>query len=114
MITGIRETSERNEFSNKNYSQVFIIDYTYKNISSADSMYISDMNFKIIDETGEIGGTYPDTYSISLKYPQEIIAGTTCKAQMLLGISNRSNKIQLQYWGSAWDNQPCAIFELNV
>lgn len=112
MITGIRETPERNEFYDKKCSQVFIIDYTYKNISSANSMYISDMNFKIIDETGEVGDTYPLGFDLS--YPQEIISGTTCKAQMVFGISNRSKKIKLQFWGSAWDNQPSAIFELNV
>lgn len=109
-ITGIREMSERNQFSNKNFSQIFLIDYEYKNISSRDSMYISDMNFTIVDEKGETGGTYPNEYI----YPEKIIAGTTCKAQMVFGVKNYSNKIKLQFWGSAWDEQPVAIFEIDV
>ena len=102
--------TERNPYSDKNFPQVFLIDYTYKNISSNDSMYISNMNFKIVDEKGEVGGTYPNDYL----YPETAIAGTTCKAQMVFGVNNRSNKIKLQYWSSAWDSQPSIIFELNV
>ena len=73
-------------------------------------MYIGSSNFKIIDEKGEIGGTYP----VSVTYPQDIIAGTTCRAQMGFGVNNYSNKVKLQFWGSVWYEQPVAIFELDV
>ena len=110
-ITGIREMSERNQFADENYPQIFLIDYTYKNISSKDSLYFSDLNFKIIDEQGEVGGTYPNSYI----YPERIIAGTTCKAQMVFGVNNRSKKVKLQFWSSSfWDTQPILIFELDV
>lgn len=109
-ITGISETSERDNYAAENYSQVFIIDYTYKNISSSDSMYISGSNFKIIDEEGEIGGEC----FISHTFPETITAGTTCRAQMVFGVRNRSTKVKLQYWSSISSQQPSAIFELNV
>ena len=48
-ITGIREMTERNHYADENYPQVFLIDYTYKNISSKNSIYFSTSNFKIID-----------------------------------------------------------------
>lgn len=102
--------SERNPYADENYSQIFLIDYMYKNISLPDSMYISNMNFKIVDEKGEVGGTYPNNYI----YPETIVAGTTCKAQMVFGINNYSNQIKLQFWGSFLDSQPSVIFELNV
>ncbi len=110
-ITGIREMTERNHYADENYPQVFLIDYTYKNISSKNSIYFSNSNFKIIDEKGEVGGTYPNSYI----RPERIIAGTTCNAQMVFGVNNRSNKITLQFWGSSfWDNQPVLMFELDV
>ena len=56
-------------------------------------MYIGSSNFKIIDEKGEIGGTYP----VSVTYPQDIIAGTTCRAQIGFGVNNYSNKVKLQF-----------------
>ena len=110
-IPGIKEMSERNSYSDLNYLQVFLIDYTYKNISSKDSIYFSDRYFKIIDEKGESGGTYPNSHI----YPEKIVSGTTCKAQMVFGVNNYSNKITLQFWGSpVWDDEPALIFELDV
>ena len=110
VITGIKEMSERNEFSDKNFSQVFLIDYTYKNISYSDSLYVSDMNFKIIDEQGEIGDSYPNDYTS----PQSITEGITCKASMCLGVNNQSNTIKLQYFSNMFNSKPDAVFELNV
>jgi hypothetical protein len=111
VITGIKEMSERNQFSDKNFDQVFLIDYTYKNISSEDTLYISEMNFKIIDEQGEIGDSYPNSTS---KDPQSITSGTTCKAQMVLGVNNKSNTIKLQYFDNMFNSKPDAIFEINI
>lgn len=110
-ITGIREMSERNQFSDAPYTQIFLIDYTYKNNSISDYMYVSDMNFKIVDEQGEVGGTYPNSKSL---YPEEIVPGTTCRAQMIFGVNNRSNKVKLQYWPQSGGSKPSVIFELNV
>ncbi len=110
-ITGIQEMAERNQFSDKNFEQVFLISYTYKNISNTESVYISDMDFQIIDEEGVIGDTYPNSIS---QYPQYITKGITCQAEMVLGVNNRSNVIQLQYRDNMFDDQPIAIFKLNV
>ena len=85
--------------------------YTYKNISNTESVYISDMDFQIIDEEGVIGDTYPNSIS---QYPQYITKGITCQAEMVLGVNNRSNVIQLQYRDNMFDDQPIAIFKLNV
>lgn len=109
-ITSIKETKERNEYSDKNPKQVFVIDYTYTCNKASDGLYVSDMNFKIIDENGEIGETYP----VDVKDPQEITAGTTCKAQMAFGINNKSQKIKLQFFDNMFDGNPTAIYELDI
>ncbi|WP_300855292.1 DUF4190 domain-containing protein [uncultured Clostridium sp.] len=111
VITGIDEMTERNQYSDKEYEQVFLIDYTYKCINSDDSIYISDMNFKIIDKDGEIGGTYPNSTS---KNSENITSGITCKSQMVLGVNNKSDKITLQYFDNMFNSKPDAIFELNI
>lgn len=109
-ITNIKESKERNQFSDKNPVQVFVVDYTYSCSKSNDTLYISDMNFKIIDEQGEIGESYP----VSVKDPQSITAGTTCKAQMAFGVYNNSNKVKLQFFSNMFNGTPTAIYEINL
>ena len=108
-ITGIKETSDRNEFSDENPAQVFIINYEYLNIAG-DSLYISDMDFKIIDEESEIGGSYPVDYT----YPQSVTEGVKCKASMALFVNNKSKHIKLQYFDNMFNDKPDVIFELDV
>lgn len=109
-ITGIEETNERNEFADEQPSQVFIIDYTYACNNTENGLYVSDMNFKIVDEVGEIGYTYP----IDIKYPQNITSGTTCKAQMAFGINNESSKIKLQFFDNMFNGTPTAVYEIEL
>lgn len=110
-ITGIQEMKERNQFSEKTPAQVFLIDYTYKNIASEDTIYISDMNFTIIDEQGEIGDTYPNDTERS---PQNVTEGITCKSQMVLCVNNESSKVKLQYFDNMFNSKPDATFELDI
>ena len=109
-LTGIQETDERNEFSDKDAAQVFIIDYTYQCNKTNDDIYISEMNFKIIDENGEIGDSYP----ITTKYPQNITEGITCKAQMALCVYNQSSKIKLQYFDNMFNSKPDVVYEIEL
>lgn len=106
-ITNIQETSERNQFSDVSPAKVFLIDYEYQNIKG-DSLFISEMNFKIIDEEGEIGGSYP----ITCKYPQEVTEGVKCKAQMALYINNESNNITLQFYDNMFNSKPDVVFKI--
>lgn len=110
VITGITEVRERNQFSDKNPAQVFLIDYTYKNIAG-DELFISEMNFQIIDEKGEMGETYPGNIT---SYPQQTPAGATCKAQMVLCVSNNSHEITLNYKDNMFNGKSDIKFKLNV
>lgn len=109
-ITGIKEMKERNKFAEQNPAQVFLIDYTYKNKFGED-LYISAMDFTIIDQDGEVGDTYPNSTSNIPKYIPE---GTTCKAQMVLCVNNLSNKITLHYKDNMFQERTDIIFELDV
>ena len=109
-VTSIKETKERNEYADEKPAQVFLIDYTYVCNKTNNGLYLSDMYFKIIDEQGEIGYTYP----IDTKSPQSITAGTTCKAQMAFGVNNKSKSIKLQFYDNMFDGNPTAIYEIEL
>lgn len=110
VITGIREMQERNQYSEKNPTQVFLIDYTYKNITG-EELYISELNFQIIDEQGEMGETYPNDVTND---PKRTPAGATCKAQMVLCTNNNSKEITLNYKDNMFDNKADIQFKLNI
>lgn len=110
VITGITEEKERNQFSDINPAQVFLIDYTYKNIKG-EELYISEMNFQIIDEQGEMGGNYPGNI---VNYPQNTPEGATCKAQMVLYTNNSSKEITLNYKDNMFNSKADIKFKLSV
>lgn len=109
-ITSIKETQERNQFSDINPAQVFLIEYNYKNIIG-DDLYISDMNFQIIDEKGEVGGDYPN---IVTNYPQNTPDGASCKAQMFLYVNNKSNQITLNYKDNMFNDKADIKFKIEI
>lgn len=109
-ITEIKETKDRNEFADNKPKQVFLINYTYVCNKTENGLYVSDMNFKIIDEQGEIGYIYP----IDTQSPQNITSGTTCKAQMAFGVNNISKKIKLQFFDNMFNGNPTAIYEIEL
>ena len=87
-----------------------MIDYNYLCNNTDNGLYISDMNFKIIDEQGEIGYIYP----IDTKEPQNITSGVSCKAQMAFGVNNTSKKIKLQFFDNMFNGKPTAIYEIEL
>ena len=109
-ITGIKEMKERNQFSDKNPGQVFLIDYTYKNKKGSE-LYISELNFTIIDQQGEVGDTYPNSIT---NYPKSVPVGASCKAQMVLCVNNKSDKVILQYKDNMFQDKADIVFEIDV
>lgn len=100
-ITNVYETSDRNEFSDKNPQKVVIMDYEYKNIShevksgdySNDELYLSDLNFTMYDADGNALEPYPaDT-----KGAIGITPGHQTTAQMAWGLSNDKNYIEAEF-----------------
>lgn len=94
-IKGIKLMSERNKYSEKNPAEVYIINYTYKNINNPNELYIGESSFKVIDSQGKVGYTYPNTVT---SYPQRIPKGASCDAQIILAVDNISSEISLLYY----------------
>ena len=87
-ITGVRETTERNQFSDKTPGAVYIIDYTYTNLGYEGSimdLYISLDMETVVDSAGVMGYSYPNSVS---NHPQQTPIGATCNAQACIGVDN--------------------------
>jgi len=109
-ILGVTETDERNEYSDKEVSQVLIIDYMYENIASEDDdVYISEYNFKFIDEQGNMCDSYP----VGGEYgPQYTPVGAKTYSTMTIGTVEQSSKIKLVYYDNIFDSK--SLFEYNL
>jgi hypothetical protein len=111
LINSILLSDERNQFHENEPAQVIEIDYTYENISQEDELYISESNFKVIDEGGTIASTYPNSPK---KHPQSIPTGSNCTAQMFFGLENKSNKIDILFYDDTFDDKPMAKIEASI
>ncbi len=86
-VTGVSETQQRNQYSDKTPGAVYIVDYTYTNIGYegiADGLFI-DLNEIIIDSEGVMGYIYPGNITY---YPKRVPIGATCNAQSCIGVEN--------------------------
>lgn len=100
-ITGVTETSDRNEFSDIQADRVIIIDYMYENIEynvefgdyQNNELSISDWDFSMYDADGNILETYPaDT-----KYAKAVSPGHKSSGQMAFALNNDTNYIEAEY-----------------
>jgi hypothetical protein len=91
-ITGVTETEERNTYSDKNPSAVYIVDYTYTNLGYVDEtgywqgLYLS-ITDSIVDNANLMGYDY-DVDSIIGHSPQETPVGASCQAKTSIGVDN--------------------------
>ena len=83
-VDSVRNTDDRNEFADSQPEQVIIIHYSYENIAN--------INFKVIDEGGNVCETYPASINI---YPQTAPIGTKSEGEEAYGLKQQSSKIKL-------------------
>ena len=100
-FTKISETSERNEFSDKQANRVVIIEYEYENISQEDDLYISEMDFKLRGPGNYLG----ETYTLSTKYPSNISKGRKTTASVAYALNSDSNYIELEYYDNMFNSK---------
>ena len=91
-VNSVSNTSDRNEFADSQPEQVIIIHYSYENIASEEDVYFSSVNFKVIDEGGNVCETYPASINT---YPQMAPAGTKSEGEEAYGLKQQSSKIKL-------------------
>ena len=91
-VDSVRNTDDRNEFADSQPEQVIIIHYSYENIANEDDIYFSSINFKVIDEGGNVCETYPASINT---YPQTAPIGTKSEGEEAYGLKQQSSKIKL-------------------
>lgn len=94
-FTGVRETSERNEFADENPQRVVILEYEYSNISFDSDVVVSYLYFRPYDKGGNALSQYPDS---SVKYTTNISQGKTATASVAYGLNSNDNVITLDFY----------------
>ena len=101
-FTGVTETNDRNEFSDKVANRVVIISYEYENLTLPDDLYISSMDFKLYDKENNSMETYP---AGDVKYPSAIGTGRKTTASEAFALNNDSNYIELDYYDNSFNSK---------
>jgi predicted nucleic acid-binding Zn ribbon protein len=94
-FTGVRETSERNEFADDNPQRVVILEYEYKNISFDSDVVVSYVYFRAYDKDGNSLTVYPDT---STKSTTNISQGKTATASVAYGLNSSDNIVTVDFY----------------
>lgn len=94
-ITGVREATKRNEYTDIAADRVIIIDYEYENISSETDVVISFAYFRAYDDSGNSLELYPSTET---KSSLNISAGKKHSASIAYALNNGNNKITLDFY----------------
>lgn len=108
-INSARKIEERNEYASQEVEAVWIVDYTYENVSVEEDLYVSDIDFIAVDKNGTVGSTYPGDYS---KYPEETPKGTKCTAEMCFGTKADTDTLYLYYYDNMFNEKADMIFEI--
>lgn len=108
-ITGIRETTDRNQFSDIVADRVVIISYEYENISLSDDLYISDYDFKVYDADNNSLDDYP-LYNID--FSDTVGVGRKSLGEMAFALNNGSNYLELEYYDNMWNSSSDCIIKL--
>lgn len=109
-VNSVKLTEERNEFSEKEVEQVVVINYTYENINDPDGVYVSSINFTVIDEDGNVSETYPAGSEV---YPQDAPIGAKSHGEESYGLIHESSSIKFHFNPSIFGDTK-AIFELPI
>jgi hypothetical protein len=108
-ILAANETEERNQFSDEEVAQVIVIDYMYENLGLDQAVQISDLDFKFVDE----GGNMCDTYPVSgIHDGSPATMGARSFSSMTIGTVEESSQIRVLYYENIFDSKPACEFTL--
>lgn len=110
-ILSVKETEERNEFSENEVAQVLIVEYLYENLNSDEEIYISDMEFKMVDEGGNMMDSYPVEAGFSPEYTPK---GAKTLASFAVGTTEPSTNVTFHYYDNFFSSSADCVFTLPV
>lgn len=107
-ITGVTETNDRNQYSDKVANRVIVVSYEYENISLEDDLLVDDWDFKVYDKDNNVMETYP----VDTKYGSSVGRGRKATATMAYALNNDSNYIEIEYYDNMWNSKSDCVFKL--
>lgn len=105
IIEGIRETDERNEYSEQKPKKVILLDYNYKNETFNTDLLLDSGAFQLVDDEGNVLDTYP--VSDENREPKAIPVGTKSKGSQGYAIGTDTKNVTVLFkrgsevWGKA-------------
>ena len=102
-FTSIKETNDRNQFSDTQANKVVVIEYEYENMTLEDDLFISDTtNFKAYDKENNQLETYP----VDTKYSSNVSKGRKTTASVAYALNSDSNYVELEFYDNVWNSKP--------
>ena len=105
----VKETSDRNQFSDIKADRVVIIEYEYENKTREEDVFISGMDFKVYDKDNNALETYP---AGETKYPTSISTGRKTTASEAFALNNDNNYLELEFYDNLFASKADAKFIL--
>lgn len=114
-INSVEETSDRNEYEERQPGAVYIVSYTYENLGYEDEymdgLFLNIELGNIVDSAGKMGYAYPGNVTM---YPNEAPVGAVCDAQACIGVENPGSfKIHFSNYDGTSTNQS-AVFSIDL
>lgn len=114
-INSVEETSDCNEYEERQPGAVYIVSYTYENLGYEDEymdgLFLNIELGNIVDSAGKMGYAYPGNVTM---YPNEAPVGAVCDAQACIGVENPGSfKIHFSNYDGTSTNQS-AVFSIDL
>lgn len=108
-FNSVKETKDRNEFSDKKANKVVLISYDFENVSYENDLFISDMVMKLYDKDNNALETYPSKLE---KSAPSVSKGRKGSGVLAYALNNKNNYIELEYYSNMFNSSADCKFVL--
>lgn len=108
-ITSVKETKDRNEFSDIKADRVILVAYEYENISYEDDLLVSDMNMKLYDKENNLLEDYP---AVEEKYGSSVGTGRKSNGVEAFALNSSDNYVELELYSNIFNSKSDCRFIL--
>lgn len=108
-ITGVKETSDRNEFSDVQAKKVILISYEYENVSYQGDLSVTDLEMKAYDKENNLLESYPATEA---KYGNSVGVGRKSNGVLAYALNSDSKYVEIEYYDNMFNSSADCKFVL--
>ena len=108
-FSSVKETKDRNEFSDTKADRVILISYDFENVSYEDDLFISSMDMKLYDKDNNALETYPSTLA---NEAPAVSNGRKGSGVLAYALNNENNYVELEYYSNMFNSSADCKFVL--